>query len=959
MSALNFKFSSASATSGLISDDFLGMNTLFTRDNLVEGGAYDSFIEKMGTSSLRFPGGTITEQLFSPDNEASDQFWSRDPSTDADRGTDIFTNVPRFIDYANSINASVDWVLPSESLLSDERDVDGDRVVSDYAVYNLLDRVDALIRGEYGQIDINTFSIGNEYWYHDRMTASEYGKLANTLAKGLQRVFDTYRDELGENAEWNEPDIAVQTSLSYDAASAQEIIAELDMDARAAIDTVEQHYYAKDYEAAENSTKHFDRMDDFQNAEGFGDLNYFVSEWNVRLGDDADMGMEAASTLIEMAQTMLENGVDSSSLWGTAYQSLQDRLAGLSPDSETPGGWALSFTPSGEVVRMMSLGLGGTSALNLDFPGEYTNSTRVDGAQDQVLFHAFGSNEKMVFFISSRSDHEIDLTLDLNDLVGDYASVWGQQLSAVDNPDTDKDEGDATSKDAAAHLETLTETELTSGADYHVSLGAYDIVRIEFTYAGVGTTMWGADQLIDPASDYNDDLEGTSWADTISGNLGDDYLRGRGGDDVIDGGAGNDMIYGGDGNDLIFTGEGNDTVYGGRGEDVFVAQGGTNLIKPVEGIAHVIASTEGDTTIDGFDIARGDTLSFMRAYSSAEDAMEFASVQGDDLVFSHEDGGHTIIMGAAASIDAIASSFRDFSEDAAVAPLLDELLGTEDDQTAASLAAEINADPAVARLLLDGEPEDITNYIEGLDPGAAQDLINGLNIDALTSIIDADNMAALLNALDSDALGAFLDAVNPDTLLFQLAMIGDNVDDMIDAFDADVLDVYLDRLAEADFGAMPQSMQAAELRFIGEALVNDGHTLDAEYQRALEEAEDEEAEADGAESITGAECFVATAAYADGNHPDVEYLRNVRDHVLVHNALGRAFIWSYWRVGPYLARGLKPFPRARGLARAALATMIGALRNADAVNRWGGEYRSTVYLSGQIRIAHAAARKAR
>lgn len=74
--------------------------------------------------------------------------------------------------------------------------------------------------------------------------------------------------------------------------------------------------------------------------------------------------------------------------------------------------------------------------------------------------------------------------------------------------------------------------------------------------------------------------------------------------------------------------------------------------------------------------------------------------------------------------------------------------------------------------------------------------------------------------------------------------------------------------------------------------------------------------------------------------------------------MGRAFIWTYWRVGPPLARGLMPFPRLRGLARGALGAMIGTLRKADAVQRWGGEYRSTVYLSGKIRIAHAISRKA-
>lgn len=960
MSALTFQFDTAHTTSDAVSSDFFGMNTLFTRDNLIEGGAYDTFLDEMATTSLRFPGGTVTEELFSPDNEVSEKFWSQTSSVDAERGVDSFTNVPRFIEYASSINATVDWVLPTESLLTDERDADGDRIVSDYAMYNLLDRVDALIRGEYGYVDIDTFSIGNEYWYNDRMSSSEYGKIANTMSKGLQQVFDTYRDELPSPDAWSEPNIGVQTSLAHDPEGAQEILAELDLDARAAIDTVETHYYPKDYEASESSTAHFDRLDDFQNAEGFGDLNYYISEWNLRLGDNADVGMEAASSLIEMSQTMLENGVDSTSLWGTAYQSLQCRLSAMTPDASEEGGWAMSLTPSGEVVRMMSHTLIGTHALDLELPGQYTNNTRADGAENQVLLHAFGSEERMVFFISSRSDAEIDITLDLSGLVDGYAQAWAQQLSVVDDVTTAVDEGDATSKHAAAHLSTLTEDEFNVGGNYTFNLDAYDIVRVEFTSEGSGTYKWGADHYISADSDYDDTLVGTSWNDTLEGNLGNDILDGKAGHDTIDGGYGDDYIRGGDGDDLLISGAGNDTLLGGRGVDVFITESGENLVETGGGRAHIIASTEGDTTIAGFEAENGDTLSFMRAYSSSEDIMEFASVQDDDLVFTHESGGKTVLTGAASQLEAITSSFSDFSNDAYVAPLLDQMFGSDASAPPAASYAEISADPAIARLLLDGEPEDISTYMNSLDAEQTKDLLDTLNIDTLVSVIDADNFAALLNSLDPEALDEFMAETDPDTLLFQAAMIGDDIDDMLDLMGDDAFNSYLDRLAQSDFTDAPKSLDYDSLSHIGEAFLTNGNGLSDEFKQLLVEREEDDEDEEGTDApatITGAECFVATAAYQDGDHPDVEYLRNVRDHVLVHSALGRAFVWSYWRVGPHLARALAPFPRGRAAARKILGAMIAALRNADAVTRWGGEYRSTVYLSGKIRIAHAMARK--
>lgn len=80
------------------------------------------------------------------------------------------------------------------------------------------------------------------------------------------------------------------------------------------------------------------------------------------------------------------------------------------------------------------------------------------------------------------------------------------------------------------------------------------------------------------------------------------------------------------------------------------------------------------------------------------------------------------------------------------------------------------------------------------------------------------------------------------------------------------------------------------------------------------------------ESKSGATCFVATAAYGDWRHPDVEFLRWYRDNVLVSFSFGRAFIRAYWVLGPYLAKCVSPYPKARAMARSLLSHFVRLLR---------------------------------
>lgn len=80
------------------------------------------------------------------------------------------------------------------------------------------------------------------------------------------------------------------------------------------------------------------------------------------------------------------------------------------------------------------------------------------------------------------------------------------------------------------------------------------------------------------------------------------------------------------------------------------------------------------------------------------------------------------------------------------------------------------------------------------------------------------------------------------------------------------------------------------------------------------------------ESKSGATCFVATAAYGDWRHPDVEFLRWYRDNVLSSSRGGRTFTRTYWVVGPHLAKLVAPHPRIRAAARAVLGRLVCALR---------------------------------
>lgn len=82
------------------------------------------------------------------------------------------------------------------------------------------------------------------------------------------------------------------------------------------------------------------------------------------------------------------------------------------------------------------------------------------------------------------------------------------------------------------------------------------------------------------------------------------------------------------------------------------------------------------------------------------------------------------------------------------------------------------------------------------------------------------------------------------------------------------------------------------------------------------------------ESKSGATCFVASAAYDDPNHPDVMFLRDFRDTKLKTTRMGRAFIATYWMIGPVLAKPVARYPALRRVARKGIERIVQGLRRA-------------------------------
>lgn len=122
-----------------------------------------------------------------------------------------------------------------------------------------------------------------------------------------------------------------------------------------------------------------------------------------------------------------------------------------------------------------------------------------------------------------------------------------------------------------------------AGFDYVSYASATEGVKIALLKTATDDITTDKDTLVNfegiIGSDYGDELQGNSLANTIFGGLGVDFLDGYSGNDILDGEEDDDILEGGAGNDILIGGEGADILSGGAGTDTVSYRDATGGVK--------------------------------------------------------------------------------------------------------------------------------------------------------------------------------------------------------------------------------------------------------------------------------------------------------------------------------------------------------------------------------------------
>ena len=955
----------ANSGNNVISENHFGVNFIAGYNQTLPEGNFEQIIQDLNVEHIRYPGGTVTETYFDPNGSVWRELFEEDqPFATASDGR-VIEGPGRMFELATRNDLEVTFVLPTDSLVSM---VNGAPVVDEEAVEKVHQLVTDILDGRFGEVTIDSFEVGNEYYHHPDMTAEEYSAIANEVIIAVDDAIQNHAasQDLPEN--WVAPDIAVQAGAGWLDGDNEAIIEGLSDSALEAVTSVVTHFYSADLDAVGLRDEHLGQINEWEQATGIDDLKYHISEWNVAHGDT---GMAQSSTIITAFDEMLSHGVDSSSIWGAQLRWLESGLSvNLGDDDLELAQSRLSV--SGEMIASMSESLVGLRSIDVEAHEFLNLSThdlnRLENGELQI--EVFGDEDRAVFYISSRSDTQQYLNLDLDGYFGDYNHVWGETLTSRDDPDTGwRDETDPTSAYGVADFTTI------NSAVFDGSIGLwlepYEIARISVQLSDEGVFMDDHSSNVVRGLDYNDSLVGSDYGDTIItsngndrvlgkggedmlrageddddiwggtgndaafGGSGDDVIKGESGDDWIVGGVGDDHLEGNEGADIISGNIGDDTLFGGGGDDILAGGAGENVVAGGAGADYFIVTSDEHLIIEDFNVDQGDRITFLGQFEDRQSLVEQITTteptdgEAGDLIVSGVDGSRTILIGAANDYDAVIDSVVDF---------------TPEGKASLDLADQLNQlDPIEVGPFLDGL--DSESYLEtvgstdgiilfaNLEADTAGAFLNSLNIEEMEDLLGGmgdDGLKLALGEMTPEEILVFLDAVNLEVAPGLVGALGENtvlgaLTELDDVSQNQVHDKFFPP-EEQDLG--PLSGNGDSSATVPDLTPSTVPTIDEiipQTNYPPEDEEEDEEEEDSLESSVFADCFIATVAYENGEHPDVWLLRWFRDAVLRNSLVGRAAIVIYWHLGPKLAEWISNKPQTKQFIRGTLEAIVSGI----------------------------------
>ena len=421
-----------------------GGNFLFNRDELGDGsGDFNALAAELGVESLRYPGGAITEFMFDLENPDSTVGYNIKGEEQE------LVGLSDFLDFAEAEGKSVTIVLPTRNFLSDATDLNGNRFArfDDEIIQNFVTDV---VRGEYGDVPIDAFEIGNEYWGSGGMTSVEYGRLSSRMAAVIDETLDTLK---GETVWLEDTDVVVQAGTNYnfsklddryvDIEDGQDTITQLEKDYGVelsdnairdngtvnwtavnnellldkfdrpeeieAVDAVVNHLYTRDHDAREDPEFALNTIEQYWEPH-FDGIKSYITEYNQKantanFGED-DYGLKNAHELLNIVEELTDHGVDQAHVWP---------LSQLTENALSRGFAFENLSPTGEMFKMMNEELPGLHAIQFD--GAQGRETEASSANGSLNVHAFAEPDKMVLYFASNADENISYDVDLSGLI--------------------------------------------------------------------------------------------------------------------------------------------------------------------------------------------------------------------------------------------------------------------------------------------------------------------------------------------------------------------------------------------------------------------------------------------------------------------------------------------------------------------------------------------------------------